>query len=145
MDKQVLSQQIISNVQQLFYNLPNHTFRSNRNICLVRPGLSPNISLVTDLIIPESKISVPETPSLAFSNINWDSPELCPLRIKELLNNYLKDLSIKNLISLQKQESWITNAAKRNNFFYSEGLLFRTTQTVQKLVNLWCQINFLLN
>ena len=127
-DKQVLSQQIISNVKQLFYNLPNHTFRSNRNICLVRPGLSPNIFLVTDLLIPESKISVPETPSLAFSNINWDSTELCPLRIKELLNNYLTGLSIKNLILLQKQESWINNAAKRNNFFFSEGLLFRTTQ-----------------
>ena len=47
-DKQVLSQKIISNVQQHFYSLPSHTF-SNKNHCIVRPQFSPNILLVTEM------------------------------------------------------------------------------------------------
>ena len=66
--------------------------------------------------------------SLTLSDINWDSSELCGIQIKELLANYLNDISIQNLIVLQKQEKWILNAEKRHNFFHTEGLLFRATQ-----------------
>ena len=76
----------------------------------------------------EDKISVPATPSLALSEINWDAPELCSIQIKELLANYLNNISILNIINFQKQEKWIQNAAQRSNFFYTEGLLFRATQ-----------------
>ena len=127
-DKQVLSQQIIANVQQLFYTLPTHTFRNNHNHCLVRPELSPHILLVTKMEYQEDKISLPITPSLTLSDIDWDSQEICNIRIKELLANYLNNMSIQNLISLQQQEKWILNAQKRHNFFITEGLLFRATQ-----------------
>ena len=62
------------------------------------------------------------------SDINWDSAELCNIQIKELLSNYLNNISIQNLINLQKQEKWILNAKRRSDFFYTEGLLFRATQ-----------------
>ena len=126
-DKQVLSQKIISNVQQHFFSLPTHTF-SNNNHCIVRPQFSPNVLLVTNMEFSEDKISVPATPSLALSEINWDAPELCSIQIKELLANYLNNISILNIINFQKQEKWIQNAAQRSNFFYTEGLLFRATQ-----------------
>ena len=74
--------------------------------------------------------SLPTTRALSVPAINWDN-EICqPIKVKEILSNYLCEMSVKNLIIAQEEDVWIskldTNMHQR--FFKYQGLVMQKKQ-----------------
>ena len=62
--------------------------------------------------------SLPTTKQFSVSNIDWEASVAQPIKVKEILNNYLFQMEVQNLILAQKQDPWISKLETGKNKLY---------------------------
>ena len=71
---------------------------------------------------------MPPAPSFSISEIEWNKETAPPMRIRDILCNYLSGISLENLIKMQLDEKWISNMSKQSTVFQIDGLWLRKHQ-----------------
>ena len=71
---------------------------------------------------------MPPEASYSISEIEWDKATAPPMRVRDILCNYLAGISLENLITLQSKEKWISNTSKQSTVYQIDGLCLRKHQ-----------------
>ena len=99
---------------------------------MVGGGLIAQVVTCTDPLDPAETVlsSLPTTKTFSASTIDWDLQVDQPIRVKEILHNYLGDMDIQRLILAQKQDSWISKLeiGKNKVYFTFENIVMTKKQ-----------------
>ena len=129
--KRDLSPTKLSHINAVFWCppiLPLHT------ICNAQVVMNPGNPCVSTIVhtstfkFSEEKIPVPPEASYSISEIEWDKATAPPMRVRDILCNYLAGISLENLITLQSKEKWISNTSKQSTVYQIDGLWLRKHQ-----------------
>ena len=77
--------------------------------------------------------SLPSTENLSVPTINWDITPDEPIKIREILSNYLCNISIENLIGAQQNDAWISKLNSKGPLqtFIYQGIVMTKNNCVQ--------------
>ena len=99
---------------------------------MVGGGLIAQVVTCTDPLDTEETVlsSLPTTKAFSASTIDWNHQVDQPIRVKDILHNYLGNIDIKHLILAQKQDSWISKleVGKNKVYFKCEDIVMTKKQ-----------------
>ena len=108
----------------------NDILAADRGFCVAQVISSDDPLQLDELPLSTSDIAT--TKNFSIPTINWDQEQCEPIKIKDILNNFLSGMSIDNLIQLQNEEKWIgnllINPSPPGSVFKYEGIMMRKKQ-----------------
>ena len=130
-DKTKICPKKVGHLKMVFFCAPIMNVASTAQSLIVRHPRNPMASSIISsqaIHFQSEKLTVPPHPPKSVSEIDWNQSTSPPMRVRDILSNYLDQMSIDNLIKFQTQEKWIMNMKNKPNIFQLDGLIFRKYQ-----------------